>query len=117
MRISDWSSDVCSSDLGLWPCRGEHQRRSGGGGEAQPRGGETAQPGRHAPDEEEQDRGAYGRWQAHRARQAGSEGREGQRNPDREAYPRRDRPPPPPPPPSPPHPPAPLDPPSPPHPP
>src|SRR3546814_20307667 len=44
-----------------------------------------------SPDEEEQDRGAYGRWQAHRARQAGSEGREGQRNPDREAYHRRDR--------------------------
>src|SRR3546814_20295416 len=44
-----------------------------------------------SPDEEEQDRGAYGRWQAHRARLAGSEGREGQRNPDREAYHRRDR--------------------------
>src|SRR3546814_10077945 len=38
MRISDWSSDVCSSDLGFWICRGleaptsvlPEERQSGG---------------------------------------------------------------------------------------
>src|SRR3546814_7443120 len=31
MRISDWSSDVCSSDLGSDPARADHHRRRGGG--------------------------------------------------------------------------------------
>src|SRR3546814_2270331 len=29
MRISDWSSDVCSSDLSLWPRRGGRHRTFG----------------------------------------------------------------------------------------
>ena len=52
----------------LWPQQREAVVRPRQGGRAQPRGGEAAQPGRHAPDEEEQDRGGDGRGQAHRRR-------------------------------------------------
>jgi dihydrolipoamide dehydrogenase len=46
---------------GLWPRGREDQRRYRRGGQALARGGEAAQSGRHPPDEEEQDRRAYGR--------------------------------------------------------
>ena len=54
----------------LWPQQRQAVVRHRQGRRAQPRGGQAAQPGRHAPDEEEQDRGRDGRGQAHRQRQA-----------------------------------------------
>jgi dihydrolipoamide dehydrogenase len=44
----------------LWPGCRQHPRRSGRGGGPFARRGQAAQSGRHAPDEEEQDRRAHG---------------------------------------------------------
>ncbi len=62
------------------------------GRRAQPRGGQAAQPGRHAPDEEEQDHGAHGRGRRSPARAScrSRRGRQGDRA-CRQAHHRRHR--------------------------